>query len=108
MARRFQLPEKYVVFKQEEFDQWPVKNVQENRPKEFEDSSFFVIRDSDIFGPAVMWAYAHTVATQLEMVRIGRANFSDAEYQKLEELHSYVVGLAEEWSRKGTAKKVPD
>ncbi len=74
-----------------------------HREQPLEEGTFFVIRDSDQFSPAALYAYAAVLQTLLEAAR-QRDFLSDEEYRRLESLESYVTGLAIEWQRAGKGR----
>ena len=75
--------------------------------KELEPGTFFVLRSSDLFGAAALYAYAAAIATQIEFSRARPGSLSPDEVQTLEALEEMVTNLAVEWQRAGPGK-VPD
>jgi hypothetical protein len=72
-----------------------------------EDGTFFVIRDSDVFGPAVLFAYVSLLQTELEVEKLRPGRYSPEELAYLEKLERYVTDLALSWQRTGKGR-VPD
>ena len=68
----------------------------------------FVLRPSDIFGPAALWAYAHLIQTAVELGQMRPGVFTDEEYRRLVDSALEVAQVAEDWQRRGENRKVPD
>jgi hypothetical protein len=75
--------------------------------EQLEPGTFFVLRSSDLFGPATLWAYAAAIATQIEFSRTRPGSLSPDEVEHLEALEEMVSDLAVTWQRSG-AGRVPD
>jgi hypothetical protein len=69
------------------------------------DDSFFVIRDSDVFGCAGLWSYAHTILTALE-IDGRRKHLTSEEADRLRKLAHSLAGLLDDWSSR--SRKIPD
>lgn len=70
------------------------------------DGDFFVIRESDVFGPAVLYAYASQIQTTLEMDYL--YNFlSQDKVEQLITLADDLFERAQQWQKNSIAK-VPD
>ena len=77
-----------------------------HRDGPLEEGTYFVIRDTDSFGVAALYAYVASVQTLLELNR-RREFLTDDEYRELEELEDHVSSLALEWQRRGKGR-LPD
>lgn len=66
----------------------------------------FVLRSSDLFGSAGLFAYAHTIQTGLEMDRARPGSLTDEERMRLQVLADDVVQLGLDWQR--TSSRIPD
>ena len=75
--------------------------------KELEPGTFFVLRSSDLFGAAALYAYAAALGTAIEFSRARPGSLSPDEVQCVEALEEMVTDLAVEWQRSGTGR-VPD
>lgn len=75
--------------------------------EELEPGSFFVLRSSDLFGAAALYAYAAALGTAIEFSRARPGSLSPDEVETLELLEEMVTNLAVEWQRSGTGR-VPD
>lgn len=82
---------------------YTVKNFDTGR--ELEPETFFVVKSTDIFAVAALYAYAHTIQTGLELDN-KRNVFTDMERRRLIRLADHVSDLAGQWSR--LVAKVPD
>jgi hypothetical protein len=69
--------------------------------------TYFVLRSSDLFGAAALYAYAAAIATQIEFARSRPGSLSPDEAQTLERLEEMATDLALEWQRSGVGR-VPD
>jgi hypothetical protein len=102
--------EKYVIFKADEWDAAVVEGVEVEVPDAVtlpEPVEGFVLRPSDIFGPAALWGYAHLLQTAVELGQM-RQCFGDDEYRRLVDSAVEVAKIAEDWQRRGENRKVPD
>jgi hypothetical protein len=91
--------DKYVVFKADDFRD-------PERPCEaLEDC--FVIRSSDLFGPATLYEYANLLQTSLEMDRVVGPFLSGDQRTQLELLAERVIEMAQSWQRAGK-QRFPD
>lgn len=98
--------QKYVVVKQEDWE-----NDLESRDISYLiiDGDYFVIRQSDVFGAATLYAYAHLIQTALELhVSRGEDVFTISEVEYLETLANDLVEKAQKWQADAAFKKVPD
>lgn len=68
----------------------------------------FVIRPTDLFGPAALHGYVHLVQSTLELARTRQGMLSDQEYRQLEDLCDEVSSIALHWQELGLAGKIPD
>jgi hypothetical protein len=75
--------------------------------KELDPGTFFVLRSSDLFGAAALYAYAAALGTAIEFSRARPGSLSPDEVQTLEALEEMVTNLAVEWQRSGKGR-VPD
>lgn len=66
---------------------------------------FFVIRSSDVFGPAALHGYAHLIQSAIELDGV-RPFLEPEEVARLGLLSTHLVDMATEWQRQ--SKKVPD
>lgn len=67
--------------------------------------TFFVIRSSDMFGIAGLYAYANQIQTTLEIDK-ERKFLTDVELLHLRDIADYIADLARQWQVQQT--KVPD
>jgi len=74
---------------------------------QLEPGTFFVLRSSDLFGPATLWAYAAAISLAIEFSRTRPGSLSATQVERLEALEEMVSDLAVEWQRSG-AGRVPD
>jgi hypothetical protein len=75
--------------------------------KELEPGTFFVLRHSDLFGAAALYAYAAALGTAIELSRARPGSLSPDEVHAMEVLEEMVTNLAVEWQRSGKGR-VPD
>jgi hypothetical protein len=75
--------------------------------KELEPGTFFVLRRSDLFGAAALYAYSAALATTIEFSRKRPGSLSPDEVETLERLEELVTNMAVEWQRSGLGR-VPD
>lgn len=75
--------------------------------EELEPESYFVIRDTDVFGAQALYGYAHLIQAALELDALpGRAFFSDIERIRLQQQADGLAALAGDWLTR--SKKIPD
>jgi hypothetical protein len=75
--------------------------------KDLEPGTFFVLRSSDLFGAAALYAYAAAIASTIEFSRKRPGSLSPDEVADLERLEELVTNLAVEWQRSGLGR-IPD
>lgn len=75
--------------------------------EELEPGTYFVLRSSDLFGAAALYAYAAALGTAIEFSRARPGSMSPDEVETLEQLEEMVTNLAVEWQRSGVGR-VPD
>lgn len=87
------------------FDKYRV--VKAGDQEELAPGSFFVIRDTDVFGAQSIYGYAHIILAALELDDLPqREFFSQDERARLEAYADELAGLASAWLTR--AKKIPD
>lgn len=65
----------------------------------------FVLRDQDVFGASVLWSYAHTVQTALELDAL-QGVFTAEQRARFTQLARDLANRAQMWQR--TESKIPD
>jgi hypothetical protein len=75
--------------------------------EELEPGTYFVLRSSDLFGAAALYAYAAALGTAIELSRARPGSLSPDEVRAMEALEIMVTDLAVEWQRSGKGR-VPD
>lgn len=98
------MKQKYVVLKVEDVPT-DVLHAWKAEGKALDEGSFFVIRDTDVFGPAALFGYAHILQTVVELNRL-RPSFTPEEADYLSETGDALVSLALRWQQ--SSGKVPD
>jgi hypothetical protein len=99
-------PNKYVVFKRDEWEQWKQERVSDigtTNPDEVEDA--VVIRRQDVFAPPALDAYANAINVALELPS-ERSIAGIEQAKKLRDIADYFHEQAKlSWD---THRKVPD
>lgn len=100
-------PDKYVVFKRRDWDQFmadwsPDEMVSECADKALTDA--VVIRRQDVFAPSGLYAYANSIQTALEIIH-GKVTVDEAIHMR--NLADYFADQADKASRT-IGRKVPD
>lgn len=67
----------------------------------------FVLRKSDVFGAAALWAYAHLLQTGIELARSKPGLFSEEECRHLKDMAENTAIKAANWQKHGGGR-VPD
>ena len=95
--------QKYIVFKREEFKERMSLKLEE--PLSFELHDAVVIRKKDPFAASALHAYASSILTTIELLKITGVNGALAD--RLLELADYFAGEADD-AIFGSDRKIPD
>lgn len=97
---------KYAVYPVETDPKQIARGNELKMDEELEENSFWVVRDSDIFGPPLMYAYASMIQTELE-IDAKYPHLKEEQKKYLEELHDLAIKRAEDWQKRG-GQTLPD